>query len=203
MMTFRPKRSVLLIPFVGSVLLVSACVPQSRYDYLEGQFTQLQKQTEVMAAQNSANNNEIAAIKKQMATDEQHIGRLQGAIKYTVNSDLLFPSGSWQMSAAGQKIIAQLAPQLAPYQAQKIVVNGFTDNAKVGPALRKEGITSNEMLSQKRAETVMEYLISQGVKSDLVTAKGLGEAQPVAPNDTADGRAKNRRVEVSLAESGS
>lgn len=194
------KRKILLVPFLGSVLLVGACVPQSRYDYLEGQFTDLQKQTQAAAAQNSADREQIAAIQKQMAADEQHIARLQGAIKYTVNSDLLFPSGSWQMSTSGQQIIAKLAPQLAPYQQQKIVVNGYTDNAKIGPALRKQGITSNEELSQKRADTVMAYLISQGVKPDLVSAHGYGEAQPVAPNDTAQGRAENRRVEISLAE---
>jgi chemotaxis protein MotB len=49
----------------------------------------------------------------------------------------------------------------------------------------------------------MQYLISQGVKPELVEAKGFGDADPVAPNTTAGGRSKNRRVEVSLASSGS
>jgi outer membrane protein OmpA-like peptidoglycan-associated protein len=56
------------------------------------------------------------------------------------------------------------------------------------------------MLSQKRAEAVMAYLISQGVKPDLITARGLGAAEPLASNATAQGRAQNRRVEVTLAE---
>lgn len=69
----------------------------------------------------------------------------------------------------------------------------------IGPELRDRGITSNEVLSQMRADSVMQFLISQGVKPDLVAAKGFGDADPVASNATAEGRAKNRRVELSLA----
>src|SRR5579872_3512708 len=99
MMTSGLKHSALLLPFAASVFVVSGCVPQSRYDFLEGQYNQLQQQSVTMSGQ-------IAAMQKKVDADEQHISRLQGAIKYTVNSDLLFPSGSWQMSAAGQQIIA-------------------------------------------------------------------------------------------------
>src|SRR5262249_50936318 len=125
--------------------------------------------------------------------------RLQNAIKYTVNSDLLFRSGSWEMSPQGQAVIAKLVPQLAPFQQSKLVVHGYTDNAPIGQALQRQGITSNEILSQKRAEAVMAYLIEQGVKPDLISARGHGEADPIAANDTAQGRAQNRRVEVTLA----
>jgi chemotaxis protein MotB len=103
------------------------------------------------------------------------------------------------MSPQGQEVIAKLAPRLAPFQQAKLVVNGYTNNAPIGRALQRQGITSNEMLSQKRAEAVMAYLISQGVKPDLISARGHGEADPIAANDTAQGRAQNRRVEVTLA----
>ena len=119
---------------------------------------------------------------------------------YTVNSDLLFRSGSWEMSPQGQEIIAKLAPKLAPYQQTKIVVNGYTDNAPHRVRrCKRQGVTSNEVLSQKRAEAVMQYLISQGVKPDMISARGFGEAKPIAPNNTAKGRAQNRRVELTLA----
>ncbi|MBN9510616.1 MAG: OmpA family protein [Alphaproteobacteria bacterium] len=125
--------------------------------------------------------------------------QLAAQIKYTVNSDLLFPSGGWEMSEAGKRIIAGFAQKLAPTQQNKLYVSGFTDNTPIGPALAREGVTSNQILSQKRAESVMQFLISQGVKPDLVAAKGFGESNPVASNTTAAGRAKNRRVELSLA----
>jgi chemotaxis protein MotB len=212
MMTCGLKRSVLLLLFVASVLL-SGCVSKGKYNNLQaqynnlrgqynnlqGQYKQLQQSSATLAAQNSANTAEIASMKQELAADKAHIGRLQDAIKYTVNSDLLFRSGSWQMSTQEQELIAKLAPKLAPFQQAKIVVNGYTDNAPVGAALQRQGSTSNEVLSQKRAEAVMQYLISQGVKPDLISARGVGEANPIASNDTAQGRAQNRRVEVTLA----
>jgi len=170
---------------LAATFLLGGCVWKSDYDALQAQNQQLQSQ--------------VAAQQQQIATQQQQITRLQGAIKYTVNSDLLFPPGGWHMSAAGKQIIAKLAKQLAPTQENRLVVNGYTDNAPIGPGLKKEGITSNEELSQKRAEDVMQYLISQGVKPDLLSAKGWGDASPVASNDTAAGRAKNRRVEITVA----
>jgi chemotaxis protein MotB len=68
--------------------------------------------------------------------------------------------------------------------------------------LERQGITSNQDLSQKRAEDVMQFLISQGVKPELISAQGFGDANPVASNDTPQGRAQNRRVELSVPASG-
>lgn len=164
-----------------STVLLGGCVWQSDYDALQAKYEASQAQVQQQQAE---------------------ISRLQGAIKYTVNSDLLFPSGGWQMSPRGQQIIAGFATKLAPTQQNKLLVSGFTDNAPIGPALRRQGIDSNQTLSEKRADNVMQFLISQGVKPDLVTAKGFGEADPIAPNDTAAGRAQNRRVELSLVPSG-
>lgn len=175
----------LVVGPVLSALLLGGCVSQSSYDTLQAQNQQLQQQVSTQSA-------EIAAARAQ-------IGRLQGAIKYTVNSDLVFPSGGWQMSNEGKKIIASFAVKLAPSAQNRIVVNGYTDNAPIGPALQKQGIASNQALSQKRADTVMQFLISQGLSADLVSAKGYGEANPVAPNTTPKGRAQNRRVELTLA----
>jgi chemotaxis protein MotB len=183
-MTYGLKRGVLMLPLMASVLL-SGCVSQSRYDQLQAQYQQAQQQN--------------AALSSQVAADKAQICRLQGAIKYTVNSDLLFPSGGWQMSDRGKQIIAGFAAKLAPTQQNKILVSGYTGNAPIGPALQREGITSNQILSQKRAENVMEYVVSQGVNPNLISAQGFGESNPVASNNTAQGRAQNRRVELSLA----
>jgi len=209
MMTCSLKRSGLLLLCVASVLL-SGCVSegkynalqgqyndlQGKYNALQGQYTQLQQSSAAQAAQSAA---ELAAAKKEAAAEKAQIGRFQEAIKFTLNSDLLFRSGSWEMAPRGKDLIAKLAPKLAPYQQNKLVVNGYTDNAPIGPALKREGVTSNEVLSQKRAEAVMQYLITQGVKPDMISARGFGDADPAASNKTAKGRAQNRRVEVTLA----
>ena len=179
--TSKVSTAVLLIatPFV-----LSACVSQGAYDQLQTQNQQLQTQNQ--------------QLQQQITDQTAHVGRLQNAIKYTVNSDLIFPSGSWQMSSQGQRIISQMALKLAPTQQDKLYVNGYTDNTPIGPGLQQQGITTNQQLSEKRADAVMSFLITQGVKPDLVAARGYGAASPVAPNTTASGRAANRRVELTL-----
>jgi chemotaxis protein MotB len=177
------RGSPLLLALVAPLL--TTCVSQSKYDAVVADNQQLQAQNQQLQAQ-------VSAARSQ-------VGRLQNAIKYTVNSDQLFKSGSWDMSPQGQQIIAKMASQLASTQASRLVVNGYTDNAPIGAALKRRGVTSNLELSQKRADAVMQYLISQGVKPELVSAEGHGDGDPVAPNSTAKGRTQNRRVEITLA----
>ena len=167
------------------MLLLAGCVSQQKYDALQSRYDQL----------NQTMSSEITA--KQM-----HVERLQNAIKVTVNDQLLFPSGDWQMPVTAQQTIAKMVPILAPMQQTKIMVNGYTDNVPIGPGLMRQGVTSNLVLSQKRADNVMNFMVSQGVNSSLVSAQGFGDANPVASNDTAEGQAQNRRVELTLAGSG-
>jgi len=180
---------------LSAFALTGCMVPKSDLEDAQAQNAQLQTQNQQLQTQNQQ-------LTTQLADEHAQTCRLIGAIKYTVNSDLLFPSGSYKMSSAGQQIIGRLASQLAQFQEHHLVVEGYTDNQPVGAQLRRQGIDSNEVLSQRRADAVMEYLVSQGVKQDMVSAKGFGETNPVASNDTAQGRALNRRVELHLADTG-
>jgi chemotaxis protein MotB len=168
-----------------AMLVLAGCVTQRKYDTLETRYQELNR-----------------TMSAEIAADQARITRLQNAIKVTVNNELLFPSGDWDMPVQAQQTIGKMAPILAPMQQTRIQVNGYTDNVPIGPGLVRQGITSNQELSQKRADTVMQFLISQGVKPSLVSARGFGEADPVASNDTPAGRAQNRRVELTLAGSG-
>jgi chemotaxis protein MotB len=176
-MTTPLKPRLILVPLLSATFL-AGCVWQSDYDKLQAENQQL---------------------RAQVAADQQQIGQLKGAIKYVANSDLLFAPGSWQMRPQGQQIIAGFAKKLAPSQQNHLLVSGYTDNAPIGPSLQRQGVTSNQELSQKRADAVMQFLISQGVNPNLISARGFGDADPVASNDTPQGRAQNRRVELSLA----
>jgi chemotaxis protein MotB len=178
------KASLALVAL--STMLLGGCVWRSDYDALKAQNEQLQQQ--------------VRAQQAQIAASQQHVSRLQGAIAYTVNSDLLFAPGSWQMKPGAERLISQYASRLAPTQQNKLLISGYTDNTPIGPGLKAQGVTSNEELSQKRADAVMQYLISQGVNPQLVEAKGFGDSNPVAPNSTAAGRAQNRRVVLSIAQ---
>ena len=187
-MTYGLKRNLLLLPLFAPFLL-SACASQSQLDKAVAENQQLQTQNQ--------------QLQQQVSADQARINRLREAVKYNVNSDLLFPSGGWQISDAGKDVIAKMAKILAPQQEEKLLVGGYTDNTPVGAGLQAQGITSNEVLSQKRADTVMQYMISQGVKPELIAARGFGDTYPVVPNTNAQSRAQNRRVEVTLAGPGS
>ena len=170
---------------VGPLLLagfLSGCVSAQKYDTLDQEYQQLQ-----------------ASMSTEVGSQKMQITRLQNAVLVSVNSDLLFPSGSWQMSPAAQQTIAKIAAVLAPQQTTAIKVNGYTDNTPIGPDLMRQGVTSNLILSQRRADTVEQFMISQGVNPNLVSAQGFGDANPVASNDTPQGRAQNRRVDITLA----
>ena len=170
---------------VGASLLMAGCVTQQKYDELDQEYTQLNQ-----------------AMSAEVAANSMQITRMQDAIKVSVNSELLFPSGGWEMPEAAKTSIAKIAAILAPHQKSRINVNGYTDTTPIGPGLAKQGVTTNLILSQKRAENVMQYMISQGVKPNLVSAHGFGEADPIASNETPEGRAQNRRVELTVASSG-
>ena len=76
-----------------------------------------------------------------------------------------------------------VAPRLRGLPYAKIVVYGYTDNTPVGPELQRAGINDNLTLSSRRAGAVVTFLISQGIKPEIISAKGFGDTHPVAPND--------------------
>ena len=172
-MTYSPKRCIVLLPIVACLLL-AGCVWKSDYEALQAQNQQLQSQNQ--------------QLQTQLSADRAQIGRLRGAIKYTVDSDLMFAPGSWEMSTQGQQIIAKMASQLAPTQQAKLVINGYTDNAPIGPELKRKEIASNLELSQKRADSVMQYIDLTGVNPELY-GQGHGRERPGCLKRVLQGRA--------------
>ena len=157
------------VPFVA--LLLSACVSQEQYQAVVTENDNLKAQ----------------------------IAEAQAQQKFVEAGDLLFPEGGFKLSPAGQAELANnIAPKLKGLQNAKVVVYGFTDNVPVGPELQRQGIPDNLVLSTRRATTVVNFLISQGVNPNIISAKGVGDTRPVAPNDTPQGRAQNRRMEITV-----
>jgi outer membrane protein OmpA-like peptidoglycan-associated protein len=110
----------------------------------------------------------------------------------TLSGQVLFVTGKSELLPAAQDQLGVVAKALQDQgEIKPIVVEGYTDS--VGSE------SSNMTLSQARAEAVRSFLVSKGLPSDKLTAVGKGKANPVASNDTADGRANNRRVEIIVA----
>jgi outer membrane protein OmpA-like peptidoglycan-associated protein len=118
------------------------------------------------------------------------VERVGEGILITFDSGLLFETDKSDLEANTKANLDQLAQTLKKYEDTNILVEGHTDNTGDD--------NYNMKLSDQRAESVENYLVTQGVAKTRVTTKGYGESQPVADNNTASGRQANRRVEVAI-----
>ena len=118
------------------------------------------------------------------------------------SADAMFPSGDWQLPTTAV-LLDKMVPTLSKFQTTKIIVRGYTDNTPIAQPLQAAGVTDNLDLSARRAMSVARYLVAHGVNPNLLSAQAFGPTNPVAPNDTPEGRAKNRRVEIMLIGVGS
>ncbi len=110
------------------------------------------------------------------------------AIKITFDGGILFNTGSAVISPQAQADLAKFAASLNSHPGTNVQIFGFTDNTG--------SLAANERVSTARADAVMAYLVSCGVAPSRMSAKGIPMADYVASNDTAAGRAQNRRVEI-------
>jgi outer membrane protein OmpA-like peptidoglycan-associated protein len=114
--------------------------------------------------------------------------RTENGILVNMKNDILFETGSADLKAEAVTQIIQVGDILAKYSDDRVRIEGYTDST--GSA------KFNEELSVRRADAVKTVLVARGVKDTQIAVHGFGEARPVATNASADGRARNRRVEV-------
>jgi outer membrane protein OmpA-like peptidoglycan-associated protein len=103
-------------------------------------------------------------------------------------SDVLFDPGRYELTIDAKLALAKMAGVLLAYPGLKLEVDGYTDTTG--------GEEFNQTLSDKRAEAVRTFLVQEGVSPDSIVARGFGPANPIASNDTAQGRKLNRRVDM-------
>ena len=103
-------------------------------------------------------------------------------------ADVLFDTGKYELRPAARERLAKLSGIVLGHPGLKLEIEGHTDSTGSDEL--------NQKLSEQRAEGVKEYLIEQGLDRNSLTAKGFGKTMPVASNQTAEGRQKNRRVEL-------
>jgi len=115
-------------------------------------------------------------------------------LQIELRDSILFGSGSAEASAQAQQIFAEVSQLLAGLEHQ-VQIAGFTDNVPIS----NERFPSNWELSSARASALVKWMVEQGLKPSRLSAVGYAEHQPVASNDTAEGRALNRRVAIMIA----
>ena len=113
---------------------------------------------------------------------------------FQVSGDLLFESGQDQLQPRGFTTLEQTIQSIRQkYEDSQITIAGHTDNQNLAPGAK---FATNDVLSLARAKAVKDYLAARGMDPSHLSVIGYGDTKPVATNDTAEGRAKNRRVEL-------
>lgn len=158
------------------------------------------KAAEQANAQKAAADKLNAQLESEVKANQVQIQKLQDELKVTIANQILFPEGGWEIHKAGEETLNKMIPALKELKGQRIDVQGYTDDVPIGPEL-KARFPSNWELSTARATDVVRYLASNGVDQNMMSATGFGDTHPVASNGTAEGRAKNRRIEIVIKSS--
>jgi chemotaxis protein MotB len=135
------------------------------------------------------------SLDQEIKAGRVQVSELQGKLTVRMSERVLFPSASATISREGQATLKSVAGALQSVQGRIVRVEGHTDNVPI----HTERFPSNWELSAGRAIAVVRFLQAQGIDAVRLGAAGYSEYQPIASNDTPEGRAQNRRIEISLA----
>ncbi|MBZ0179908.1 MAG: OmpA family protein [Melioribacteraceae bacterium] len=139
------------------------------------------KSEQLEAEQNARLAAEAALAKLEAKEDER-------GLVITLSGSVLFASNESTLLPAAQNKLSEVAQALLESKERRVTIEGHTDS---------QGSTDHNMvLAQNRADAVRSYIISRGYPSHLIYAQGIGEGRPIADNNSAEGRANNRRVEI-------
>lgn len=137
-------------------------------------------------------------LKKEISNKEVKIQEMEGKLKVTFVDKILFDTGSAQINKRGKELLLQVADSLKKDKSKAILIEGHTDDVPIGADL-KDKFPSNWELSTARATAVVRFLQDKGgLDPQRLSASGYSYFQPVASNDTPEGRSQNRRIEIVL-----
>ena len=171
-------------------------------DKQRGRAAQLEQAASRLAEEKSVlekKSAEYESLSKSLAGEIQsgriQISELQGKMTVRLAEKVLFPSGSATLAREGKGTLGKVADAFKDLKDRIVRVEGHTDNVPIQSA----AFPSNWELSAARAIAVVRFLQGAGVDPAKLAAAGYGEWQPIAANGTSEGRAQNRRIEISLA----
>lgn len=133
-------------------------------------------------------------LKRMIDAGDLQVTLRSGRMVLVLPTDVLFDSGKAEVKPRGRETLSQLAAALSGIHGRRFQVAGHTDDEPI----RFSGYTSNWQLSAARALEVARLLVQGGMHAEALSAAGYAEFDPVASNDTAEGKARNRRIEITL-----
>jgi len=197
------------IYLAAAVLLLASigCVSTGTYDSVVEERDRLQAENRSLEAglaeQNAEVNNLrstyeglVANLENEIAAGNVQIEQLRDGIKVNMSQEILFDSGSTSLGASGKEVLGRVASQLRGSR-NRVDIIGHTDNIQISPGL-KARFPTNWELAGARAASVVKLMQENGISGSRLQAVSAGPFSPRTSNDTEEGRAKNRRIEVRL-----
>jgi chemotaxis protein MotB len=142
----------------------------------------------------------VRGLSQEVAKGQLQVRQYQNMLSVDLAEQIFFDSGRAKLKPGGKEVLKKVGAALKSYENKVIRVVGHTDNVPVAKALQGTFPTNWE-LSVARATNVVRFLQENGIPPERMSASGRSEYDPVAPNDTAEGRQKNRRIEIMLIDS--
>ncbi len=198
---------ILITAILGSLLF--GCVSTGKYEKMEASKNQeiaslqdrvnaLEKQNTALVSSSKESKRQydelVKGLSREVEKGQLQVKQYKNMLAVDLAEQVFFDSGSATLKGEGKDVLKTVGGALKGYENKIIRVVGHTDNVPVS----KSQFPSNWELSAARATTVVRYLQECGVKPERMIAAGRGEYDPVAPNDTPEGRQKNRRIELML-----
>ncbi len=173
-------------------------------EQLSGQLSQTKAEKERLETELKRLQTELTAmLEPEIQAGNVNVVRRGNDLVVDLADQILFESGKAEVMESGQKVLGQVAPTLAQLSDFTIEVAGHTDNARVVNPATQERFPTNWELSTARATNVVRFLQETGkVPGNRLAATGFAEYRPAASNVRAEGRKKNRRIELVLRQSG-
>lgn len=140
----------------------------------------------------------VGALEQEIKRGELTITNLKGQLSVNLPNKILFDSGKTKVRSEGKKILRSLGDIMSKFPDKALLVEGHTDNVKISSRL-KETYPTNWELSTARANSVVHVLQDEvGLPGERLIAAGYSEYRPISDNDTAEGKAFNRRIQIQL-----
>jgi chemotaxis protein MotB len=206
------KKYLVITAIVALSLAMGGCVSTSTHEKMQADKNQeiasLQKektslQEQVAALETTSQQRQaqydalVNKLSKEVQSGQLKVRQYQNMLSVEVAEQIFFDSGRAALKSSGKEVLKQVGEALKSYDKKIIRVVGYTDNVPISQAIQNVYPTNWE-LSVARATNVVRFLQEVGVPPERLVASGRGEYAPVAPNDTPEGRQKNRRIEIML-----
>jgi chemotaxis protein MotB len=193
--------TALIVHAVRPVAIGDQVVPKelTRETAFQGNHT-IQIRRTPDSASTKARESLTKSLQAEIATGEVSVEQIGNTVTISLNdlvNQLEYEPGEAQIKPTGIKILKQISEYLKHDTDNEILVEGHTDNQRIGPTLVKHYPTNQE-LSEARASLIVRYFIESGIDPEALTAIGYADTRPVSTNARDDGRKRNRRIEIVL-----